>query len=79
MTSGIVDGNKNIPQKNNKESSKQQVRRTVFFHPDKRRRHCSILIGVEQEADGRKSVLALEDMTNLISVYDAVRQLLGMG
>jgi hypothetical protein len=34
-----------------------------------------ISIGVEQEADGRKSVLALEDMTNLISVYDAIRQL----
>lgn len=34
-----------------------------------------ISIGTEQEVDGRKSVLALEDMTNLISVYDAVRQL----
>lgn len=34
-----------------------------------------ILIGVEQKVDGRKSVLSLEDMTNLISVYDAVRQL----
>ena len=34
-----------------------------------------ILIGMEQEADGSKSVLALEDMANLISIYDAVRQL----
>lgn len=34
-----------------------------------------ILVGVEQEADGKKSVLTLEDMTNLIFVYDAVRQL----
>ena len=34
-----------------------------------------ILIGIEQEANGRKSVLALEDMANLISVYDVVRQL----
>lgn len=34
-----------------------------------------ILIGIEQEANGRKSILALEDMANLISVYDAVRQL----
>lgn len=34
-----------------------------------------ILIGAEQEADGSKSVLALEDMANLISIYDAVRQL----
>lgn len=33
------------------------------------------MIGIEQEANGRKSILALEDMTNLISVYDAIRQL----
>ena len=30
---------------------------------------------MEQEADGSKSILALEDMANLISIYDAVRQL----
>lgn len=34
-----------------------------------------ILIGMEQMPDGRKSVLTLEDMTNLISVYDSIRQL----
>lgn len=34
-----------------------------------------ILLGMEQEADGSKTVLALEDMANLISIYDAVRQL----
>lgn len=34
-----------------------------------------ILIGMEQMPDGRKSVLSLEDMTHLISVYDSIRQL----
>ena len=34
-----------------------------------------ILIGMEQMPDGRKSVLSLDDMTNLISVYDSIRQL----
>lgn len=34
-----------------------------------------VMIGVEQELDGKKSVLSFEDMTNLISVYDAIRQL----
>lgn len=34
-----------------------------------------ILIGMEQMPDGRKSVLSLENMTNLISVYDSIRQL----
>lgn len=33
------------------------------------------MIGIEQEASGRKSILALEDMAYLISVYDAVWQL----
>lgn len=34
-----------------------------------------VMVGVEQEPDGKKSVLSFEDMTNLISVYDAIRQL----
>ena len=34
-----------------------------------------ILIGMEKEADGRKSVLSLEDMTALVSVYDAFQTL----
>lgn len=34
-----------------------------------------ILIGMEKEADGRKSVLSLEDMTAMVSVYDAVQKL----
>ncbi|MCI8507680.1 MAG: hypothetical protein HFJ06_03805 [Lachnospiraceae bacterium] len=34
-----------------------------------------ILVGMEQMPDGRKSVLSLEDMTHLISVYDSIRQL----
>lgn len=34
-----------------------------------------ILIGVEKQPDGRKSVLSLEDMTAMISVYDAVQKL----
>lgn len=34
-----------------------------------------ILVGMEQMPDGRKSVLTLEDMADLISVYDSIRQL----
>lgn len=34
-----------------------------------------ILVGMEQKPDGRKSVLSLDDMANLISVYDSIRQL----
>lgn len=34
-----------------------------------------ILVGMEQQSDGRKSVLAVDDMANLISVYEVVRQL----
>lgn len=34
-----------------------------------------ILIGMEKEPDGRKSVLSIEDMTAMVSVYDAVQQL----
>lgn len=34
-----------------------------------------IEIGMEQTPDGRKSVLTVEDMANLISVYDAIQQL----
>lgn len=34
-----------------------------------------ILIGMEKKPDGRKSVLSLEDMTAMVSVYDAVQNL----
>lgn len=34
-----------------------------------------ILIGMEKEPDGRKSVLSLQDMTAMVSVYDAVQEL----
>lgn len=34
-----------------------------------------ILIGMEKQPDGRKSVLSLEDMTAMISVYDSVQKL----
>lgn len=34
-----------------------------------------ISIGMEKEPDGRKSVLSLEDMTAMVSVYDAVQNL----
>lgn len=34
-----------------------------------------VMVGMEQEPDGIKSVLTFEDMKNLICVYDAVRQL----
>lgn len=34
-----------------------------------------ILIGMEKKPDGRKSVLSLEDMTAMVSVYDAVQVL----
>lgn len=34
-----------------------------------------VMVGVEQEPDGKKSVLSVEDMTNLISVYDAIQHL----
>lgn len=34
-----------------------------------------VMIGVEQEPDGKKSVLSFEDMTNLISVYETIRLL----
>ncbi|MCM1233299.1 MAG: hypothetical protein NC489_24540 [Ruminococcus flavefaciens] len=34
-----------------------------------------ILIGMEKEPDGRKSVLSLEDMTAMLSVYDAVQDM----
>lgn len=34
-----------------------------------------ILVGMEQMPDGRKSVLSLEDMTTLVSVYDSFRQM----
>lgn len=34
-----------------------------------------ILIGMEKEADGRKSVLSVEDMTAIVSVYDATQRL----
>lgn len=34
-----------------------------------------IMIGVEKKPDGRKSVLSIEDMTAMISVYDAVQEL----
>lgn len=33
------------------------------------------LVGMEQMPDGRKSVLSLEDMTMLVSVYDSIRQM----
>ncbi len=35
-----------------------------------------ILIGMEKDPDGRKSVLSLEDMTTMVSVYDAIQKLL---
>ncbi len=34
-----------------------------------------ILIGMEKKPDGRKSVLSLEDMTAMVSVYDAIQKL----
>lgn len=34
-----------------------------------------LMIGMEKEPDGRKSVLSIEDMTALVSVYDAVQEL----
>ena len=34
-----------------------------------------ILIGMEKKPDGRKSVLSLEDMAAMVSVYDAVQNL----
>lgn len=34
-----------------------------------------ILMGMEKEPDGRKSVLSLEDMIAMVSVYDAVQAL----
>lgn len=34
-----------------------------------------VLIGMEKKPDGRKSVLSLEDMTAMVSVYDAVQEL----
>lgn len=34
-----------------------------------------ILIGMEKEPDGRKSVLSLDDMTAIVSVYAAVQEL----
>lgn len=34
-----------------------------------------ILIGMEKEPDGRKSVLSLEDMTAMVSVYDSALKL----
>lgn len=34
-----------------------------------------ILIGIEKEPDGRKSVLSLKDMTAMVFVYDAVQEL----
>lgn len=34
-----------------------------------------ILIGMEKKLDGRKSVLSLEDMTAMVSVYDAIQEL----
>lgn len=34
-----------------------------------------ILVGMERRPDGKKSVLSLEDMATLISVYDSFRQL----
>jgi len=34
-----------------------------------------VMVGMEQEPDGTKSVLTFEDMKNLICVYEAVRQL----
>lgn len=34
-----------------------------------------ILIGMEKEPDGRKSVLSLEDMTAMVSIYDAVQDM----
>lgn len=34
-----------------------------------------ILIGMEKEADGRKSVLSLEDMAAMVSVYDAFQDM----
>ena len=34
-----------------------------------------ILIGMEKKPDGRKSVLSLEDMTAMLSVYDAVQDM----
>lgn len=34
-----------------------------------------ILIGMEKEPDGRKSVLSLEDMTAMVAIYDSVQKL----
>lgn len=34
-----------------------------------------ILIGMEKEVDGRKSILSVEDMTTMVSAYDAVQNL----
>lgn len=34
-----------------------------------------LMIGMEKEPDGRKSVLSIEDMTAMVSVYDAVQKL----
>ena len=34
-----------------------------------------VLIGLEKEPDGRKSVLSLEDMTVMVSAYDSVQKL----
>lgn len=34
-----------------------------------------VLVGLEKEPDGRKSVLSLEDMTVMVSVYDSVQKL----
>ena len=36
-----------------------------------------IPIGMEKGADGRKSVLSLKDMKDMVSVYDAVQELKG--
>lgn len=33
------------------------------------------LIGMEQGPDGKKSILSLEDMTSLVYMYDAIRQM----
>lgn len=33
------------------------------------------MIGMEKEPDGRKSVLSIEDMTVMVSVYDSVQKL----
>jgi len=34
-----------------------------------------ILMGMEREPDGRKSILSLEDMTAIVSVYDAIQDM----